>query len=498
MNTHHGHFRRWTAAWILAILLHTGIIATIAFQLIPDENVQISGMIPPPDETVELMPAQAIEPAVFFAAQPESISAGAALLYKIEDDGSRKLLSEAHLHPRRNFALQFDAVRDPGTYEIVIHDGQEGAIPPPRALDGEFAGKFPTGDGTPGGAFKARFKLAQKQSEVMTASLYDPQKPLANEEPAARSIQQKQQEPQPQPQQQKPQKPQKKSQPKQPKPSQAPKSTAVAQNVGPVESQPEPSDEPSPVALTPADLRLNPFNIAPALATESAEIAQKSFAERDTNKFVTAAATAKKRFESAYAEGPVIGRGQQGNSLSHQKDVAEYLALMHKEIHPLWAHGYLLRLDTIYRQPGSRLDDPNLEAVLEITLDSLGSVIDVRMVRSSGITDYDSEAIHVAWNCSPKLPPPAEMRSTNGRSYIHWTFWRDGRQCGVFGVKVFKWNASKKDALDFSLKAVQIHEKRLGLTPSSLPPRLAPKQNTKPQPTQPTIPPSERINPLED
>ena len=90
-----------------------------------------------------------------------------------------------------------------------------------------------------------------------------------------------------------PQKPQKKSQPKQPKPSQAPKSPAVAQNVGPVESQPEPSDEPSPVALTPADLRLNPFNIAPALAAESAEIAQKSFAERDTNKFVTAAATVK-------------------------------------------------------------------------------------------------------------------------------------------------------------------------------------------------------------
>ncbi|MBQ8037390.1 MAG: energy transducer TonB, partial [Proteobacteria bacterium] len=223
------------------------------------------------------------------------------------------------------------------------------------------------------------------------------------------------------------------------------------------------------------------------------------FAERDTNKFVTAAATAKKQFESAYAEGPVIGRGQQGNSLSHQKDVAEYLALMHKEIHPLWAHGYLLRLDTIYRQPGSRLNNPDLEAVLEITLDSLGNVIDVRMVRSSGITDYDSEAIHVAWNCSPKLPPPAEMRSANGRSYIHWTFWRDGRQCGVFGVKVFKLNASKKDALDFSLKAVQIHEKRLGLTPSSLPNSPTPTKQHENNPQPPAaLPPSERINPLDD
>lgn len=477
--------------------MHAAIIALIAVRLMPDDTVRVSGMIPAPDETVELMPAQAIEPAVFFAEKPETLSASAARLYKIDADGSRRLIADAHLHPKRDFALQFQPVREPGTYEIVIDDGQNGVIPPPRALDGEYAGKFPSGDGNPGGAFKARFMLAQKQSEVMTASLYDPQKPLANEEPSARSVAQPPQPPQPKTP--KPQTPPKTAKPKTPKPSQAPKSPAVAQNIGPVQSQPALSDEPSPVPLSPADLRLSPLNFAPALMAQSAQIAQDSFAERDTNKFVTAAATAKKQFESAYAEGPVIGRGQQGNSLSHQKDVAEYLALMHKEIHPLWAHGYLLRLDTIYRQPGSRLNNPDLEAVLEITLDSLGAVIDVRMVRSSGITDYDSEAIHVAWNCSPKLPPPPEMRSANGRSYIHWTFWRDGRQCGVFGVKVFKLNASKKDALDFSLKAVQIHEKRLGLSPSSLPTgKDQPKQpENKPQPPD-ALPPSERINPLDD
>lgn len=478
--------------------MHAGIIALIAFHLMPDDIVPVSGMIPTPDQTVELMPAQAIEPTVFFAAKPEDISPQAAFLYKIEDDGTRHLLSAAHRHPKRDFAIQFEAIQDPGTYEIVIHDGQQGGIPAPRALDGEFSGTFPTGDGKPGGAFTARFKLASKQSEVMTASLYDPQKPLANEEPAARSVQQQTQRPQPQKTQpQKTTKPQKPQTPKV-KPSQAPQTPAVAQNTGPVASPQPQTEEPSPVPLTPTDLRISPLNLAPALMAESTDTTDRIFAERDTNRFVAAATQAKKRFESAYnADGPVIGRGQQGNSVSHQKDVAEYLALMHKEIHPLWAHGYLLRLDTIYRQPGSRLNDPNLEAVLEITLDSLGTVIDVRMVRSSGIIDYDNEAIHVAWNCSPKLPPPAEMRSTNGRSYIHWTFWRDGRQCGVFGVKVFKLNASKKDALDFSLKAVQIHEKRLGLKPSSIPDSNVPqKQPTQPNP--PASPPQGRINPLED
>jgi TonB family protein len=143
------------------------------------------------------------------------------------------------------------------------------------------------------------------------------------------------------------------------------------------------------------------------------------------------------------------------------------------------------------------LNSSDLEAVLEITLDSLGNVSDVRMVRSSGITDYDNEAIHVAWNASPKMPPPAEMRSPNGKSYIHWTFWRDGRQCGVFGVKVFKYKGTQRDALNFSLKAVQLQEKKLGLKPSVVSIPGIENLKTDPEPSS-SSPLPEKINPLED
>ena len=124
----------------------------------------------------------------------------------------------------------------------------------------------------------------------------------------------------------------------------------------------------------------------------------------------------------------------------------------------------------------------------------------MRMVKSSGITEYDNEAIHVAWNSSPKVPIPDEMRSNNGKGYIHWTFWRDARQCGVFGVKVFKYEGSKRDALDFSLKAVQVQEKKLGLTPSAMPHGIEPDRTenkasgwAEQKPTD-----FETINPLED
>jgi TonB family protein len=181
----------------------------------------------------------------------------------------------------------------------------------------------------------------------------------------------------------------------------------------------------------------------------------------------------------------VIGVGHQGNSVSHSKEVEEYLALMHKEIHPLWAHGYLLRLDTIYRKPGSRLDNSNLEAVLEITLNSVGTVTDVRVVKSSGISDYDSAAIDVAWHSSPQIAPPHVMISKNGKSYVHWTFWRDGRQCGVFGVKVFKLDGTSRDALNFSLKAVNQQERKLGLTPSVMNiPGTKNQPNPQPDPSE--------------
>jgi hypothetical protein len=27
--------------------------------------------------------------------------------------------------------------------------------------------------------------------------------------------------------------------------------------------------------------------------------------------------------------------------------------------------------------------------------------------------------------------------SPNGKIYVHWTFYRDGRQCGVFGASIY-------------------------------------------------------------
>ncbi len=489
-------------------MIHLAVISAIAWHLIPDELVHVSQTVPMPNTTVELLPAQGIEPAVFFTSKPGSLNAEAAELYRIHDDGTRELIGKSHAHPKRRFGLQFDGISDPGTYEIVINDGENGVVP--FNFDGEYSGHFPTGNNAAGGAFRASFKVAAKPQEILTATLYDPKKPEINEESAAKSIQNTQQ-PQTPPEQKPEKKPQKKPEkkpekkPQKPKEtaSEAPKSPDVHENLLPVTGGEATTEDPSKIVIAPENLRLSPLNIAPELLAESATIADQIFAERDSNRIVREAETGRQRTLAAYnSDGPVIGVGHQGNSVSHSKEVEEYLALMHKEIHPLWAHGYLLRLDTIYRKPGSRLDNSNLEAVLEITLNSVGTVTDVRVVKSSGISDYDSAAIDVAWHSSPQIAPPHVMISKNGKSYVHWTFWRDGRQCGVFGVKVFKLDGTSRDALNFSLKAVNQQERKLGLTPSVMnTPGTKNQPNPQPDPSesqnaQESLP--QRINPLED
>ena len=81
--------KRWSAAWIAGIAIHLAVISVIAWHLIPDELVHISQTVPMPNATVELMPAQGIEPAVFFTSKPDHLNAEAAELYRIHDDGTR-------------------------------------------------------------------------------------------------------------------------------------------------------------------------------------------------------------------------------------------------------------------------------------------------------------------------------------------------------------------------------------------------------------------------
>lgn len=116
---------------------------------------------------------------------------------------------------------------------------------------------------------------------------------------------------------------------------------------------------------------------------------------------------------------------------------ATYMARIHRKIHTRWADGYLPYLDT--RIPmGSPLRDPSLNTKVEMVINGVTGVVEkVNIVKSSGQTMYDAEAVVIAQTIGPHGEAPREVISPNGKVYIHWNFWRDSRQCGTFGASVF-------------------------------------------------------------
>ena len=122
---------------------------------------------------------------------------------------------------------------------------------------------------------------------------------------------------------------------------------------------------------------------------------------------------------------------------AHRATYAGWLSSLHKRIHSHWAESYLPMLDTRY-PPGSPLQDRDLRAVLEFVIRAdTGAFEKVTIVRTSGQLAYDGEATSLAWKVGPQPNAPPQIVSPDGRVYVHWTFWRDARQCGPFGASVY-------------------------------------------------------------
>jgi hypothetical protein len=67
------------------------------------------------------------------------------------------------------------------------------------------------------------------------------------------------------------------------------------------------------------------------------------------------------------------------------------------------------------------------------------------MVKSSGLTVYDSAAIDVVYSAAPYPAPPPTILSGDGKVYLHWTFHRNEEACGTAGVDTFILNNGPKN-----------------------------------------------------
>lgn len=131
---------------------------------------------------------------------------------------------------------------------------------------------------------------------------------------------------------------------------------------------------------------------------------------------------------------------QPGNHTSVNAERAVYVGYinaLHRRIHERWANDFLMTIDTTYSR-SSPLQNPTLNTTLEFVIEAKSGKFEaVNIVRSSGELMFDSEAINTAWNIGKRPNPPPQIVSGNGKVYVHWNFWRDGRQCGVMTASIY-------------------------------------------------------------
>ncbi len=132
---------------------------------------------------------------------------------------------------------------------------------------------------------------------------------------------------------------------------------------------------------------------------------------------------------------PEVKPGNQTALNTRAAPFAAFIARMHRSIHKLWGFGMLEEWDE--KSGSNPFNNPNLLTTLEIRLNADGTVDKVTVVKTSGYMPYDAAAIDVAFSAGPYPEPPREIRSKNGKIYLHWRFYRDARQCATSGVDPF-------------------------------------------------------------
>lgn len=132
---------------------------------------------------------------------------------------------------------------------------------------------------------------------------------------------------------------------------------------------------------------------------------------------------------------PEVQPGNQTALNSRKHPFARFIATMHRGIHEAWAFGYLEALES---HPASHpLNDLSLWTKVEIVLNADGTIDKVRTVHHSGNSSFDAAAREVVISSGPYPDPPKEIRSGNGKIYLHWAFHRNEYACGTFGAQPY-------------------------------------------------------------
>ena len=122
---------------------------------------------------------------------------------------------------------------------------------------------------------------------------------------------------------------------------------------------------------------------------------------------------------------PEVKPGNQTALNTRAAPFAAFIARMHRNIHRAVGIRRARGLGRACRRP-ARSTTNRLMTTLEIVLNRDGTVSKVTLVRASKYLPFEAAAIDVVYSAGPYPDPPREIRSGNGKIYVHWSFFATG------------------------------------------------------------------------
>jgi len=121
---------------------------------------------------------------------------------------------------------------------------------------------------------------------------------------------------------------------------------------------------------------------------------------------------------------PHVKLGNQTALNTRASAFANYLNSMHQRIHVIFADSFLPSLDQFPKN--HPLNNFDMHTDLEIILNQTdGGVVTLGVVRTSGTTAFDVNALEAVSKAAPFGKPPSEIVSPDGNVYLHWEFHRN-------------------------------------------------------------------------
>jgi len=105
-----------------------------------------------------------------------------------------------------------------------------------------------------------------------------------------------------------------------------------------------------------------------------------------------------------------------------------YLQALHAKVHRLWADNFLA-MATAQLPKEHPVNLASRVTELEIALAANGNVVEVRVSKPSGSTEFDAAAVDVVKTSAPFAEASEATLSDDGKVHVKWTFARDDRRC---------------------------------------------------------------------